>query len=733
MTNEIKYFEGDWIWDIETFPNIVTFAFLKADKSERKLFEISKRTNDLDLFLDFCRESKMNDYRWVGFNSIGFDYPVVHWILKRAMDAKAKREKLKLTVNQIYKYAMKVIESKKDGQFGINVKVEDHIIRQLDLFKINHYDNKAKMTSLKLLEFNMRLDNISDLPFPVGKVLSSDEMDTLIEYNFTDVGATHDFYQLNYDSIKFRAELTQKYGFDCTNLNDSNIGEQFFIRKIEAKQPDAFYTYDVVSGKKKLKKTPRPFVKIADCLFDYLNFKTPEMQALHNWFKKQVITETKGVFSDIEEHNLGDLAKYCELVQKEVKFKDNPSEKEKQDFLKEHPLGWFEVRELKTLETLKDEDGNSVKENFIDDKGRVKQRVVKVPKKAYYGCYKIAETLNVIIGGMRVDYGVGGLHGAVQGHHKKSDDKSILSWDVASMYPNIAIANRVYPEHLNESFCDSYEDFYNERKKYPKGTGENLAIKLGLNCVYGKSNSEFSCFYDSAYTMKITVNGQLTLSMLLERLVLDCQVKPLMANTDGFEVIIDNDKIDKANDIVSRWEKYVGLQMEGVEYSDMWIRDVNNYSALYTDGKIKQKGAYEYKPFLEKDLGMMHKNHSALVVPMAVEHELLGRGYAEDFIRSHKDKFDFMLRTKVPRGSRLVLEMDGEDIEQQNICRYYVSEDGGYLTKIMPPLKEGDEDRRMSIESGIKVKTCNDINDFSWDINYDYYIEQADKLLEFFR
>lgn len=149
--------------------------------------------------------------------------------------------------------------------------------------------------------------------------------------------------------------------------------------------------------------------------------------------------------------------------------------------------------------------------------------------------------------------------------------------------------------------------------------------------------------------------------------------------------------------------------------------------------KTKAKGRYAYKEMKEMDLAFMHKNHSALIVPMAVEHELLGRGCAEDFIRSHKDKFDFMLRTKVPRSSRLVLEMDGEDIEQQNICRYYVSEDGGYLTKIMPPLKEGDEDRRMSIESGIKVKTCNDINDFSWDINYDYYIEQADKLLEFFR
>ena len=55
----------------------------------------------------------------------------------------------------------------------------------------------------------------------------------------------------------------------------------------------------------------------------------------------------------------------------------------------------------------------------------------------------------------------------------------------ASYYPNMAIANRVYPEHLGESFCDSYEAFYKERGNYAKGTGENLAIKLGLNATYG--------------------------------------------------------------------------------------------------------------------------------------------------------------------------------------------------------------------------------------------------------
>ena len=172
------------------------------------------------------------------------------------------------------------------------------------------------------------------------------------------------------------------------------------------------------------------------------------------------------------------------------------------------------------------------------------------------------------------------MHAALQGHHKSTEDEVIMSYDVASMYPNIAIANNIYPEHLSRSFCKSYQDFYNERKKFAKGTAENLAIKLGLNCVYGNSNNKYSPFYDPMYTMKITINGQLSLTMLMEKLVQKFNVKMLMLNTDGLEFIVKREYQDDVNELVSKWEKYVGLQMEGVLYSDMYIADVNSYIAI---------------------------------------------------------------------------------------------------------------------------------------------------------
>lgn len=719
--DKYKFTLSDVIYDIETYPNVFTLASYEISNNEMKVFEISNRKCDVFEMLDYFKHIKSSNKRMVGYNNLGFDYPVIHWILEKAISSKSSSKKLNITANQIYKYAMKVIESKRDGEFGITVKTENIILPQVDLFKINHFDNKAKATSLKLLEFNMRSHNIEDLPFDVGSSLSVDQIEVLIKYNKHDVMETFAFYKHCLDAILFREELSKKYGFDCTNLNDTKIGEQFFMRKIEAIKPDAFYEFDN-NGRKKIKQTKRNKIVIKDCIFPYIRFKRKEFKALLNWLKRQVISETKGVFSNIEEHNLGELANYCELKTKKLglknKFKLNSKGVAQNDFdldnidhykelhvlknqfLKEHPMGWFE-------ETKKTKTQNRVSVNAF---------------------YKIVDNIHVIIDGFRLDIGTGGVHGSIQGQVHSDDEFTIVDEDVSSYYPNMAIANRIYPEHLNESFCDSYEDFYKERSNYAKGTGENLAIKLGLNATYGNSNNQHSPFYDPKYTMTITIGGQLSLCMLVEKLIEECDIKMIQANTDGITYKCPNSKIEKMRNVISRWENVTGLTMEENQYTSMYLRDVNSYIAVYKDGgKLKQKGAYEYR-----DLAW-HKNMSALVIPMAVEHEIINGGNAADFIRNHKNEFDFMLRAKVPRSSKLItVDTNGNETLQQNICRYYPSLNGQKLIKLMPDDKTG-EFKRLGIDTDWEVKICNNMDDFSWDINYDYYIKEADKLLEPFK
>lgn len=720
----------DIIYDLETYPNVFTFCSVFSNGKGLRVFEISDRKNESDKILEFLRNVKKNSYRMVGFNNLNFDYNIIDYIINKSRKCISVGKSCSFTAKELYKVAQEVIDSfKSDGRFGKTVKEEKMDIKQVDLFKIHHFDNKARSTSLKMLEFNMRSNNIEDLPFPVGTVLTNEQIDILVKYNKHDVMETLKFYKHSDEALKLREDLTKEFGFDCTNFNDTKIGKQLFIDSLEKENPGCCYS--VTEYGRKLNQTKRDYIKISECIFKYVKFDRPEFQAIHNWLKKQIITETKGVFSDIEEHKLGDVAKYAEMVTKRKKFKQNPSDEDIAEFKKAHHLGWIEEEELKATEYVFDSEGNHVMEYPTDEFGNIdstkKPKKKRQAKKSYYGCWKVVETLNVVINGFRYDYGTGGLHGAKQGTHRSDDECYIRTFDVASYYPNMTISNRIYPKHLGETFCDVYAKLYQMRKASPKGSAVNAALKLALNGTYGDSNNEYSPLYDPAYTISITVGGQLSLCMLIEKLINHCNAEILMANTDGFEFKVKKELNDLAETLVKEWETITGLQMEGDYYKVMFTRDVNNYISVTESGKVKLKGAYEYADY--DKLGWV-KNHSAMVIAKAVKAHLVDNIDYEEFIRLHEDKFDFLLRTKVPRNSSLVLVVDNEDILQQNICRYYPSKSGGKLIKIMPPLEEGGELRRLGIDTDWDIKTCNNIKDFDWkDLDYNYYISEAKKLI----
>lgn len=693
-----------YIYDIESYPNIFTFSYVSDDNSEKRTFEVSFRKNEvveLFAFLDDCHNNRCF---LVGFNNIGFDYPVLHKLIKMRNNV----PKNGVTIaRKMYQYTQEQIESF-NGEFPNTVKESERYIQQIDLFKIHHFDNKARSTSLKMLEFNMRSNNIEDLPFSVGKELTSDECDVLIKYNEHDVQMTRAFYLKSLDMISFREKLTEKYCRNFLNHNDTKIGKDYFIMKLEESGVKVYKEDD--KGRRVMNQTKRSRIDIGNCLFDYYDFKLPAFVAIKEWFAKQKIQETKGVFTDIEEHLLGDVAKYAEMSISKKKFKTEPTTSEIEQFKKEHPLGWIDKVELKAKK-----------------KGESQY--------SYWGCWNVAETLNVVVNGFRYDFGVGGIHGSVNNKIARSNKKYVLvDADVSSYYPNMAISNNVYPEHLGTRFCFIYKDMYEQRKSYDKKSAENAMLKLALNGVYGDSNNKFSPFYDTAYTMRITINGQLSLCMLAEKLLSIEGLLVVQINTDGITVALPRNKREQYDKICADWQSTVKLQLEFAEYEKMFIRDVNNYIALYSNGKTKNKGCYEYGK--EDDGTPNHlklgwsKNHSSLVIPMAAEAYMLHGKDVREFIISHNNIYDFMLRTKVPRNSRLVIvDGNGIDVPQQNICRYYPCKSGGKLVKIMPPLQDGGDERRLSIDSQWNVTTCNDISDFKGDIDYDYYVEEANKLI----
>jgi len=733
-----------FVYDEECYPNVFTIYIGNVESRNCWGFEISKRKDERQEMFSFLRNIVRQKCYLIGFNCVMFDYPVLHFILKNQ----------DCTVEEIYDYAMTVIGADGDDKFKYIVSEKETMIPQIDLYKVHHYDNKARATSLKMLEFNMRSRNIEDLPYEPGSVLTSEQIDNLLRYNKHDMAETCKFLMYSMDQIKFREELSKKYKKNMLNFNDTKIGKDLFVTKMEEAQPGSCYRR--INGSRVMNQSKRDKIALADCIPSYIKFDRPEFNAVLEWLKKQVITETKGVFSDIEEHELGGLANYAEMTTKTKKLKPENMESQIAELKQRHPMGWCENRTLKSGKT------NT------------------------YFCWRVADNLNVVVDGLRYDYGTGGLHSSIESTIIREDEEfEIVDIDVAAMYPTIFIQNGFRPEHLGESFTDVFKELLAERKKYKKGTSLNKALKLAGNGSYGDTNNKYSPLYDPKATMSVTLTGQMCLSMMCERLLTIDDLYIAQNNTDGTTFVVQRKDRSKAEKLVSEWEKLTGMVMEYANYKAMYIRDCNNYIGHFTDDTLKNKGAYEYYLLPEeyekvKDEplmggvsadGMWHKNHSSMVIQKAAEHALVKDGDIESFILNHDDIYDFMLRTKVPRSSKLVAETLDEDgyivseEQQQNICRYYISNDGVALTKVMPPLpdkpksvyiyeKEGKrqyattptmvkrleknewvcvgetQERRIGINTGQKVTICNNMDDYKGDINYEWYIEQAKKLVD---
>jgi hypothetical protein len=243
-------------------------------------------------------------------------------------------------------------------------------------------------------------------------------------------------------------------------------------------------------------------------------------------------------------------------------------------------------------------------------------------------------------------------------------------------------------------------------------------LKLALNGVYGKSNDVFSIFYDPKFTMTITLHGQMLISKLVEMLLTVDGVQIIQTNTDGVTVYMPRSVKQQVDQVCAEWQQLTKLTLEYVEYSKMVIRDVNSYIALKTNGDVKRKGAYEWKV-------LWHQDASALVVPKVAEQVLIYDKPLSQTIMAWPDKMDFMLRIKVPRSGYLRW---GDDTVQ-NTSRYYVSLGGKPLVKWLPPTAtKPDKWRSFAVQSGWEVCVCNDMKDAVLPINYEWYVQEVEKL-----
>jgi DNA polymerase len=329
--------------------------------------------------------------------------------------------------------------------------------------------------------------------------------------------------------------------------------------------------------------------------------------------------------------------------------------------------------------------------------------------------------------GVKTDFGLGGAHGATKpGVYESDDERVIMSSDVTSFYPNLAIVNKYSPAHIpKEKFCELYEWFFTERKKIPKSDPMNYVYKIILNSTYGLSNDKNSFLYDPQFTMFITVNGQLTLMMLYEMIMTRIPgAQALMQNTDGVETIIPKEYVNSYMELCHEWEQITGLNLEHDQYSKLVLADVNNYIAVDTNGKSKCKGRFEYEGLA------LHKNKSKLIIPKALYAYFVDGTLPEHTIKHNRNILDYCIGAKSKGAWRqhAIYVKDGiaKQDELQKINRYYISNKGCKIVKI-----NKNDKREIQLESGQWVQTVmNEIENKKWsdyDINEKYYLNAIEK------
>lgn len=618
-----------WVMDYETLLNCFIAVFEDIKSEHREIFVIHKERNDCLEFITFLERNILLEEWHVSFNGLAFDAQITEHILEN------KEQLLEMSGEDvalfIYGKAQDTIRKQNEGEWAEFAPWKMQI-RQVDVFKLNHWDNAAKRTSLKWAQYSMDWQNIQDMPIHHStEIKTLEQIDSIIGYCINDVASTKAIMYRSKKEIALRQELTKEYNIDLYSASEPRIAKELFAMFLSKKT--GIKKYDL-----KQLRTYRNKLIVKDLLLPYINF---------------------------------DTATFQRLVSK------------------------FEDLELDPL----------------DLKGSFKYSVR----------YK----------GITTHFGLGGVHGARKDIYTSNDEYVIMTSDVTSFYPNLAIRNGWAPAHLpKDEFCEQYEWFFDERKKIPKSDPRNYVYKIVLNSTYGLSNDENSFLYDPELTMRITLNGQLSLMMLYEMI---CEgipnAVPLMQNTDGLETRIPRKYVDKYMEICEKWEEITNLMLEHDTYQKVILADVNNYIAI-TEGEkpsIKCKGRFVFE-----DLPL-HKNKSFLCIRKAIYDYFVKGIEPEVSIKENKNIFDFCAGKKANSGWEYWEEYVDNGTHKkdklQKTIRYYISKEGSKIMKI-----NYLDERVSQVEAGKWLQST--FIDYvekpfeEYDINYDYYISKAKKEIE---
>lgn len=346
----------------------------------------------------------------------------------------------------------------------------------------------------------------------------------------------------------------------------------------------------------------------------------------------------------------------------------------------------------------------------------------------------------------------GGLHSnEIPAVYIENSDSIIVDRDVASYYPNMIRSLKVCQKHLIPKawfrIADTIVDERLEHKHLAKDKSLDVmerdkhataaaCLKIVANAgIFGKMGSEKSFLCDKKAMYQVTINGQLFLLMLIEKLEL-AGIHVISANTDGIVTIVPRELEQTADDICHWWEKHLGLELEFTYYTKYVTEGVNSYLTVKRGGSSKFKGRMNPKMFLED----LSKGYNSPIVAKCVTEYFINGTPVMETLRNAKSILDFCRTQNVNHKYKLEFThvVDGKirtDVVQRN-TRFYISSTGGTLMKVesMGWNERNEEQvKKSSLCAGQRVSICNIVDDTDiseLNVNYLYYYNEAMAIIE---
>lgn len=332
------------------------------------------------------------------------------------------------------------------------------------------------------------------------------------------------------------------------------------------------------------------------------------------------------------------------------------------------------------------------------------------------------------IGGVVHNISLGGLHSINNAEIIiPNEDELLIDYDVDSFYPSCLIVNNLYPKHLGIEFVDIYKNIRDERVEAKKDKNSFLAdaFKYAINGLSGNLQSQYSWTYDPELVVKLRINCQLMILMLIEKLNL-LGAKIVQSNTDGILIKIKKSLLPEIEKAKDEWCKLTKLSMSKEEFERFYQYDVNNYIGVKKGFKeTKDPELIKKKGFFVDEINL-GKGMSPKVIAKSLINYFVYNISPEETLKEDKDIKDYLTYQRVSRD--FIVEYNGE--KALHINRFYMSINGGILIKYK--MEKGGKAQATRLCATSPVTIYNKFEDKPFEeykVNYRYYKNEIYKII----